>query len=77
MIGAWSKFGTGALPEDGEAIVFIELFDAGQALIEGMAGRAVPAVYKFGSVHTQDGAIMPTPYGSEWTSLPHPSTKAY
>jgi hypothetical protein len=77
MIGAWSKFGTGALPDDGEAIVVIDLFSTAESLIEGVKGKASPAVYKYGSLYTQDGASMPTPYGAEWTSLPHPSVKAY
>jgi hypothetical protein len=77
VIGAWSTFGVGDLPNDGEAVVFIEYgFCLEDCLQYSHNLRATVAVYKYGSLHLQDGGIVPVPYGCEWTALPHPKVKA-
>lgn len=77
MIGAWSTLGIHTPPIDGEMIVFLAPF--GPKLsdgIEPVTGQLIPAIYRYGSVLTQDGVVCPLQPGTEWTTLPFPSFKA-
>lgn len=75
MIGAWSTFGQGPLPNEGEAIVMVLLGTPVHSLM-GSPGEVVPAIFRGGTLFTQDGRTLPIPFGSAWTSLPHPSLKS-
>ena len=77
MIGAWSKFGEGLLPCDGEAIVFIQPeYEVENLFDPNFAAEAVLAIYRRGMVTTQSGWTCSLPYGSYWTSIPSPKNRA-
>lgn len=71
MIGVWQRFGEGAPPADGEALVYIRAY-AGDIVdaLEGRTTEAVIAVHRYGVLHEQTGSSYAVPYGHLWTSIP-------